>query len=775
MLPRTLLKSIKFLIFTTVIGTPLFYFKWSVYPYTLTKQLFFQSVIELLFVLWLALAVQDKKYRPRWTPFTIGLTVFLLFLTFAALFGVDPVRSFWSTYERAIGVVAVYHLSALALVLSSLGRELPWRKIFYASLGTSFVLSVIAWMQLYNDSLLLLSESAGGRPGSTFGNPSFLADYLLFNIFIGTYLIFDYWRAKEDRGILSEAGKPAFGGTRPSPYELVFLFVVLAANLSALFIAQTRGAIIGLGVGAFILLLFFAVRPPKLSVRTLSSRAFYAGIAAAIVLFGGIFWFTRGSAVWSKVPGLSRFKDISSILTTDEFIPRRAALAAAWQGFLEKPILGWGSENFNIVFNAHYDPKTLESSYGETRFDKPHNFVMESLVSGGILLALAYFTLFGLFVFESVRLRDRLWAGIAIAAIIAYATSDFFLFETIGGLPMLYLLFGFVDGIYRSEKAMQVRPENKKQHQASPRAQSDLLRVYAPWGFLAIGCIGVYFVNILSFKASYNQWLGFDAILHGQQKAAMDDFRAAASTASPYKWNFERDFAAEAAQIYFYNPGFLSNQDVLDGVAAMEAARDAHPLDAYNHYALIDIYNQVSALDVKKYTSEAEHEAQVALELSPNRQEILFSLAKTKSIEGDNHAALGVLKQALDLDPKVPESHFYYGLLAFATGDSNLGYQEVEASIQMGRKWKTYYEPRTVANFFADSGHLAEAIGLYKDALVMEPEDAETEIKLGMAYYAEGDMGNARQYLSDAAKKFDFTKSPSYGEFKPILDRLGIE
>ncbi len=808
MSPKFLLRSIKFLIFIAVIGTPLFYFRWGVYPYTLSKQLFFQAVVELIFFLWLALAIQDKKYRPKWTPFTIGFTVFLSLLTFVALIGVDPWRSFWSTYERALGVVAVYHLAALALVLFSLSREIPWKKLFYASLATAVVLDIIAWIQLHHDNVLL-NESSGGRPGSSFGNPSFFADYLLFNIFIAVFLLLDRWRNKEETGILdSHTGKTS---APSSWYGLVFLCTALALNVSALFLAQTRGDIIGLAVGVFMLLLFFAVHPPRFGLRIFSSRRFYSTIAAIIVLFGATFWFTRHSAVWSNIPGLRRFSDISSLLTTDEFLPRRAALTAAWEGFVEKPLFGWGPENFNVVFNKHYDPKVLEISYGETRFDKPHNFVMEYLVSGGVPLLVAYFGLFGLFLLESWRLKDRLWTGIAIATITAYAVSDIFVFETIGGVLMLYLLFGFVNGKY-AERNTPHDPVEKKSEKEKNNAESRLRGGILPhisYGCLAIGLICVYGMNILSLEASYDQYLGFNNIVNGHQAAGVGNFRDAIATWSPYRWNFERDFAAEVAQIYFYNPGYISDADVRDGMAAMEDSRDAHPLDAYNHYALIDMYNEVSALrppGPQTFLCEAEREAKIALTLSPNRQEIFFSLAKTKSIEGSenitecdgqpieggtgNGAALDILKKALDLDPKVPEAHFYYGLLAFAIGDASvdydiprmtLGYNELETAIQMGRKWKNYYEPRAVADYFADFSnatrdpkYLDQAIELYKEALDMQPGDAETEIKLGVAYYVKGDPDSARKNLLDAGKKFDFTKSADYGHLKPILDALGI-
>jgi len=67
-----------------------------------------------------------------------------------------------------------------------------------------------------------------------------------------------------------------------------------------------------------------------------------------------------------------------------------------------------------------------------------------------------------------------------------------------------------------------------------------------------------------------------------------------------------------------------------------------------------------------------------------------------------------------------------------------------------------------------------EAIGLYQTTLDMQPNDTETQVKLGVAYFYKGNNDKAKQYLEEAALNFDFTKSAAYGQLKPILDALGI-
>lgn len=190
MISNRILKAIKWLLYGLVIGTPVFYWKWSLYPYAVPKTAFFEAVIELIFALWIALAISDKRYRPRMTPLAWAVAIYLGLLSITAFTGVDTWRSFFSDIERAFGIVGYIHLAALALVVSSLSAEIPWKKLWYASFGTTLFTVAIAIIQLKLPDLLLASDASGGRPGSTFGNPTFFAGYLLFNIFFAAYYLF---------------------------------------------------------------------------------------------------------------------------------------------------------------------------------------------------------------------------------------------------------------------------------------------------------------------------------------------------------------------------------------------------------------------------------------------------------------------------------------------------------------------------------------------------------------------------------------------------------
>lgn len=779
MASRILTKIIVAFIFAVVITVPLFYMKVGIYPFIFDKTLFFQTLVEILFGLWLALAISDAKYRPKWTFLLKSLLVFVGVLILAALLGIDAWRSFFSTYERAFGVFAIMHMAAFAVVISSLRKELPWKWIFACSIATSVLVGFLGTLEFYYNGNLLL-EQPGGRAGATFGNPTFLAGYLIWNIFLALYFLLNRNRSRE---LFADSGgsgrKRSFSNLLFSwPYLLV---VILFEVFVLVFVTQTRGNIFGFLVGLFVLILLFAINPPRFFKegnpeegnnfrffkKILAARSTYALVVVLIMLSGSIFWFTRASSFWSKVPGVERFRNVS--LSSEELQPRLIALRAAWNGFLERPIFGWGPENFNVVFNKYYDPKALRLSYQETRFDKPHNFVAEDLVTGGIVLTVAHLLFLMFFVFAAAKNKDKLFGNIIIAATASYFVGNLFIFSTIGSDLVFYLLVGFLSGAGEKETNNVANNVNKLREEKT-----------VPGVVVAI-CSGVffvfaYFVNIRTLQASRSHFYGFVNVAHGKIDEGVKNFRDTLDIWSPYRWNFARDFAAVMSELYFYNPEIAKKEDVLEAISWMERARDEHPLDAYNHYALVDMYNEISDIDPKRFLPAAEKEGILALRLSPNRQQVYFSLAKTRTLEGDYPTAIKLAKYALSLDDQVADSHFYYGLLLAAHGDIETGYVELKTAIKLGRKWKNFHEPLAIGNLLADAGRIDDAIQLYAISVIMaEGQDKlEAKTKLGIAFYFAGQIDKAKEELQYVAEKFDFRKSQSFENLKPILDKLGV-
>ncbi len=740
-----ILKIISVLVILLVVGVPLVYWSGSVYPYTIPKTVFFLIISELIMAFYLGLTLLEPAFRPRRTIWFWSVLIFCATLLFTAFTGQDFSRSFWSIQERNLGVFAFLHFVGLAIALSALRAKVDWDRVWRFSLATSMWVAVLAFIQLSTPDLLL-NENPGSRPGSTFGNPTFMAGYALFHVFLGVYLFFK-----------NHSGKSFIGKYWP--------IVALIINITAIFISQTRGDLLGLGLGILLLLGFWSFRPPLISYdrkEVLGGAKIYRIILVALLLLGASFWLTRSAPIWQKVPGLSRFQGVS--LSESGLQPRLIAIKASLAGLKERPVLGWGLENFNLVFNKHYDPSSLRISFQETRFDKPHNFLLEYLISGGILLLLAFLFMSGAFIWQAYRSGDTLWAQIAITAFFAYFIRNLFVFDTIGPLLLLYLLMSATDSKYaeRVDRGARLAPSSD-----NPAVGQFVLGV----AVLVVGALSLS-IFLPTLVSAHHQREGFRYFLKDKAPEALAEFKNGIDGWSMYRDGFAKDYARAAADAFFYNRGVVTRDDALSAIRELEAVSLAHPRDAYYHNMLLDIYSKFAPLD-PQYLDRAILHAEIALTLSPNRQETYFGWAKVLASKGDNKGGLELAKKALDLDREVAESNFYYGLMAYANEMYEEGYKHIRKGIDDGRPWKSSLEPRVVANFFTDDGRYGEAIVLYQKSLEMR-DDPETRARLGRAYFLSHDRESAKREFERAMKQKDLSQSSAWSDFAPIISQLGL-
>lgn len=116
--------------------------------------------------------------------------------------------------------------------------------------------------------------------------------------------------------------------------------------------------------------------------------------------------------------------------------------------FQEKPLTGWGFDNFEICFQQHFDQKTSEMLPIEKRFDKTHNMPFEIMATNGLLGIIAFL---GIYFFAYKYIRDAItndkiyfYSGLSIIlAILVYFIQNLFVFDVFEGLLAICLVFGF--------------------------------------------------------------------------------------------------------------------------------------------------------------------------------------------------------------------------------------------------------------------------------------------------------------------------------------------
>jgi O-antigen ligase len=309
-------------------------------------------------------------------------------------------HSFWSNFERMEGLVTYLHLGLYWLVLSSVfTSERLWRVFFSSSIGVSLIVCIYGFFQLAGK---LEIHQGSVRLDATLGNAIYLAVYLLIHLFLTLYLMM---------------------GNRSKSWQIIgWIAVIIQAVV--LYFTATRGAILGLIGGLIVTGAILIIRPPSPSWRR---RSLYG--LGVIVLLVAAFIGLRQAAFVQNSPVLSRFANISAHETTTE--SRLIIWQMSLKGFTEHPLLGWGPENYNIVFNKYYDPRLWPQ---EQWFDRSHNIFLDWLISAGALGLISYLSLFGVslyYLWSRRRLFTPMEYALLTGMLAAYFFHNIFVFDNL--------------------------------------------------------------------------------------------------------------------------------------------------------------------------------------------------------------------------------------------------------------------------------------------------------------------------------------------------------
>ena len=360
---KFLISALRFLLYVSLFA-PLIVSVNSLYPFVFPKAVFFEAAVELAFLVFVALLVVDKSFLPKKNALLLVLFVWILSLVLSTIFSFDPALAFWSKAERMDGLFWYLHLLLFFLMVVPV-FEKDYLKFLSVNSIAGLITGVYAMMSKYLPGAINLGDQT--RLAGTFGNPAFLATYFLALFFLNAILFLLYPGSQ----------KKLFAGLS----VLSLLFVALSG---------TRGAWIGLACG---LVLFAGL------VLVFKGRRYLKfGITVLAVLFLLFASFKFLPQVWEKVSPFfaSRIYGLWEIPK-----PRLIVWGIGWEAFKDRPIFGWGLENFVYAFNKHFVPDL--HTYEMSIFDRPHNKIIDLLTSSGIFGLLSYLGLFAVLSFKGLK------------------------------------------------------------------------------------------------------------------------------------------------------------------------------------------------------------------------------------------------------------------------------------------------------------------------------------------------------------------------------------
>ncbi|KKT89076.1 MAG: hypothetical protein UY32_C0015G0003 [Candidatus Jorgensenbacteria bacterium GW2011_GWC1_48_8] len=434
----TFFKISKFFLYTALLAV-IFVNAQTLFPFIVFKYVFFRSAVLAAFIFFLLgflfLSGEEMEQfkseakRRLKSPLVIAVSIFVLAFLLAGLFGFNPAYSFWSNFERGEGGFQMLNLYVFFLLLILLFRDKKdWLAAFKVSVTAAFLMiayGVLAGLGV--QGFVGVPLKIGQRFQGSLGNTAYVGTYLLFGLFYVFYLL------KSLRGLKSK----------------IVLWPLVPIFLATIWFTQTRGAFLGLAAGVAAFLLFSA-----LSKNGVFRRA-SAMILIILVLLGAFLYQIRSSPLMQKL-SLTRFFNITlSNLSTQS---RFWSWGSAVEGWKERPIFGWGPENYNRLFDKYFDTRHfVPNQPSDTWYDRAHSIIFDYLAETGVVGLLGYLGVFGVLFFWFFK-RSPLTdlsppeKGLVLAMTAAYLVQGLVIFDVLPIYLNLFLFLGFVNFAYHKNE-----------------------------------------------------------------------------------------------------------------------------------------------------------------------------------------------------------------------------------------------------------------------------------------------------------------------------------
>ena len=678
------------------------------FPYITGKNFDFRILVELMAGGYLALATMVPKYRPKRSWLLLAFAAFVLIMGIADLQGVNPIKSIWSNYERMDGWVTIAHLLVYMVVAASvLQTENLWKRLFQWSLFISVLLSFLGFMQVAGIAATGQGGSGGlgARIDATFGNPIYLAVYMMFQVFIAGLLWVQMWKNVSE-------------GRRLWPSLAYGTAIIL--DIFALLFTGTRGATLGLLGGALLALILYAFQGQA------SRRLRYitvAIVAVGIICAGGLKLAKNTSFVHS-IGFLDRLASIS--LSDDTTMARLINTETALKGIAERPILGWGQENFAIVFDKYYDPRMYAQ---EQWFDRVHDTVFDMWVAGGTLGLLAYLSIFfaALWALWKKATFSSAERSILTGLLAGYFVQNLTVFDNVTS----WILFGTVLGYIAFRTAETAHTPVLFEKELLPQSATPIVTVLG----LALGACMIWFINY----PAYAENIAIIAALQPPQKiqdldTSFANFENAISYHTFGDQEAREQFAQRAMQVLGVSqvPADVKQKFVDTSIKELDAQIIMSPLDAR-----FPLFAGGVLSSAGNYT-KAQVYLEKAHELSMKKQTILFQLAQNAILQGNAATGVDDFKQAYELDTDYGAARDYYVAALIDAGNDQAADVVLAPYVASGAA-----ATQQITQAYAGKNEYQKLVPIWNAYVAHNPKDKSGYMTLASVYYKLKDTMNA--------------------------------
>jgi len=625
--------------FLVILFLPLFNLPPWLSPPAWGKTIIFRSITAILLTLYLIESLISKKLTIKPSKILWALGGLALVGILSVFFSSDILFSLWGNPYRSGGLINYLFYLIFAFLLFATLKKVDWLKVINLSLIVGIFVSLIAIFQQYN-LFPKYFVKAVNQPWSTIGGSTFLATYLVILFFIALGLMIKS---------IKDLNRAWFFYL---PTSLLYFFVIV--------LTISRAAYLGIFVG----LVYFIFFWPKNKKSKIS--------LALLILFAGLIFFA-----------LTDINEIKNRLSLDNFLndPRGSVWLISAQAIADKPLLGWGPENFSIAFDRHYDPSLSELAPQTATpvptewYDRAHNVLLDLAVTSGVLMPIIYLILLAMMIKSLYGARKKypqraLIYHSLIAAILGYFTANFFGFDVFS----THLLFAVLVAL-----VMHITTYDQKERAVS--LKTGYLKYPLAGVCLILLVLFLWFYNLVPFKINVeiNKALAVGVPLEKSvqslenvltQKTIIDEYVRA-----NYLDLLNIHILRDPGRTIILAP---------KGIELLTEATEIRPdytrfwllLGTY-YNLMLDNYQNVYPDKIEIWTAGAEEAFRKAQKLSPKRQTIYLRWARTYAFIDEFEKADEKIEKCIEFNPDFGDCYWTKVLVSFKKQDLSEAKQNI--------------------------------------------------------------------------------------------------
>jgi putative inorganic carbon (HCO3(-)) transporter len=712
---RVLDRLIEIVYLTTIFLVPL-WFAYLLPTYNifeLNKMALFRVLVSVLFALTalkLVFYPPGSRFSARsfFRKYWLWPLVFLAGLGLSLLFSDNPGQSFYGTLERQTGYASYLFFGWWFILVSfnlltvrngwakqqeetdpALSLSGNIRRVISAAVWSGLLVSIYAVLQVLNIDFLVWPEPAylTHRAFSTFGQPNFLASWLLFVIPLSIYIFIT------SRSFLVRS----------------FFLSASVIQLIALFLSGSRGGLLALLATAALGLAYRLVSAAWSKRRKFLIIGLF--LLLALVSLAGLDLVSRG-----------RIRELAD-LRYGSFAARGQLYVSALEAISQKPFFGHGLENGEDIFIRYYSSDWGVYGNINQTADRAHNLILDILLATGFFGIILYSILFW-FIFRLIKeaLRsgpDRLLILALAAGLSAYFLSLFLSFTIVVGEIYAWLFLAVLVA-YQAGHGHPLSSPDRAESLFRPERKRIWLR---PMSVLLVVLIAVFLIRqaVRDVRADYYFNQAYYAVASGDYATALvlGDYQRAERVNPISQDSYDR-FWGDGLSLFYSGTEELVIRTAIR--KKLEQADSSLPPAGFkNLLAKAKINTTLGDF------SKASAYLAALIRISPFWPAAYLEAGRLDQARGDGEAALVDYYQAsLNLpDP----------------ADARLNDQHKRDVLNFRR-----LVSERIASLYMSQANYGAAEKYYRAAYMYQPEDFTLLKDIANTYYLRGDLANAIRY-----------------------------